>query len=232
MRPGLVLLPLLFVLAGCGGGGSSRSDAGLSKITIDWPATTRSFAGSPIAGSALIVFTTTATPSDTIATFPVVRPSGSGEAKKTYTLPRKVAPGTYFLTVRFCSESSADPTKEVGVGATAVTVGLNGRLQGTDGNDLGDIAFANTLKDLALLPNQTVRVGQLTSLSVQATSSSVNGQIVAIPFTQVSVSSSDASVLRANEDGTVTGVKAGTANVTVMAFGLTSPAVPVTVTSS
>ncbi len=226
--PALALFALPFALVGCGGG-SSRADAGKTSLTIDWPATTRSFGGSPIAGSARVIFSTTATTPVEVYNFAVVRPSGTSEVKKSYTFPTKLTAGSYSLAVRFCKGADANLANEVGLGVIIATVTSNGKLVGSDGEGLGDVAFTNTLSSLALAPNQTVRVGQRTSLDVSATSP--GGGIVAIPDSQVTLSVASGSALQANGDGTVTGVAAGSATVVAKAFGIQSAPVAVTVTA-
>ena len=216
------------LLAGCGGGGGSNGSDGKSRVTIDWPATTRAFEGSPLAGSARVVFTdptTNAVVQDTA----VVRPSGTAKTSKTYTLDGKLTPNVYFLTVVFCNGAEGDATKAVGLGSTVATVRSDGRLRDGEGKALPDVAFTSTLKSIAIAPGQSVTVGQKSSLVVTAVTSADG--TVSVPFGFVDFDLvSGGSVLRADDDGTVTGLAPGNATIVAKAFGKTSLATPVSVT--
>ena len=216
------LLPLALVVVGCGGGGGGKTSDGLSRVAIDWPAAAKGFVASPLAQSAIVRFQNPVT-LDPVASFPVVRPSGSSATSKTYASPSKIAPGSYLLLVQFCTGLDSLPANVVAVGSASVTVGASGSIRGTDGKPLGDIGFTSSLASLAIPANQPVGVGQKTSLLVNATTQ--GGGIVAIPFANVVFAVTEgSSVLRANSDGTVTGLVAGRATLTASAFGITSPA--------
>ena len=222
------LLIAVLLLAGCGGGGSNGSD-GKSRVTIDWPATTRAFEGSGLAGSAHVVFTdptTNAVVQDTV----VVRPSGAAKVSKTYTLAQKLPPSVYFLTVVFCNGAEGDTTKAVGLASTVATVKSDGRLQDGEGKALPDVAFTSTLKAITIATGQTIAVGQKSSLVVTATTSADGTVNVPFGFVDFDLVSGGAN-LRADDDGTVTGLASGSATIVAKAFGKTSLATPVSVTA-
>lgn len=220
-------MPLLVVLAGCGGGGGRSSD-GLVRISIAWPDRTKSFAGSPLAQSAIVRFQNAVT-SDTVASFNLVRPDGTGAVTQRYELPEKVTPGTYLLSVLFCAGTDSNAANAVGFGSASVTVQGDGSLLGADGKTLGDVGFTSSLASLAINSGQALLVGQKTSLLVSATTQ--GGGVVTVPYAEVTYTVTDGStVLRSNGDGTVTGLTAGTATVTAKAFGITSDPQTVTVT--
>ena len=221
------LLPLALIVAGCGGGGGGKASDGLSRVTLDWPATTRGFAGSPLALSAIVRFQNAVT-SETVASFPVARPTGASATSKTYVLPTKIASGTYLLSVLFCAGLDSIPANAVGFGSVSATVRADGALRGADGKALGEVGFTSSLASLAIPPDQRVTAGQKTSLVVRATTQ--GGGIVDVPFGAVAYTVTDGtSVLRANADGTVTGLAAGRATLVARAFGIASPPQNVTV---
>lgn len=218
------LAPLcLLLLAGCGGGGGSSSD-GFSRISVAWPADVRSFTGSPIAGSALVRFVNVENSQQT--EFPIVRPTTLKAVSKTYKLPDKIAAGTYSVTVLFCSGTTPIATNSVGFGSVTATVSGKGSVKGIDGEALGTIPFTSTIASIAVDADQIVRVNQRTSLGVTATT--MGGGTVSLPVGVVSLTATG-SALRANDDGTVTGLAAGTGTVVATAFGKTSPSATVTV---
>ena len=225
VRP-FCFLSAILLLAGCGGGGSNGSD-GKSRVTIDWPATTRAFEGSPLAGSARVVFTnptTNAVVQDTV----VVRPSGSAKVSKTYTLAQKLPPSVYFLTVVFCNGAEGDTTKAVGLGSTVTTVRAEGGLRNGEGKPLPDVDFTGTLKAITIASAQKVAVGQKSSLVITATTSADG--VVNVPFGFVDFDLvTGAANLRADDDGTITGLAPGSAMIVAKAFGKTSPAVAIAV---
>lgn len=225
MRP-LPLLLGIAILAGCGGGGSNSSD-GKSRVTIDWPATDRAFEGSSLAGSAHVVFATP-DPYAVVKDFLVVRPSGTSAVTKTYTLPEKVTPGTYVLSVTFCNGDAGDRENAVGFGLLAATVGRNGSLKDGDGEALPDVGLSSTLASIAVTAGQSVIVNEKKSLFVTATTRA--GGFVNVPFGFLDFDvAQGGSLLRANDDGTVTGLAAGSATLVAKAFNLTSAAATVNV---
>ena len=223
------LVPLALLLAGCGGGGGGGSSSdGLTRLTVAWPDRTKAFAGSPLAQSAIVRFQNAVT-SATVATFPLVRPDGTSATTKTYVLPDKVAAGTYLLSVLFCAGTDAQAANAVGFGSSSVIVGSDGTLRDASGKTLGDVAFTSSLASVAVTAGQTLLVGQRTSLLVSATTQ--GGGAVAVPYAEVSLTvTGGGSALQANDDGTVTGLAAGTATVVAKAFGVTSAAQTVAVT--
>lgn len=218
---------LAALLIGCGGGGSSSAD-GKSRVKIDWPDQTRGFKGSPLAGSAVIRFSSTTT-SATLKEYPVVRPAGTGATSKSYTLPESIAPGTYILSVLFCAGAEADLARTVGLGSVVATVGTDGVLRDGAGKSLGDVAFSSTLTGVTVVPSQTVLVGEKRSLQVTATTQ--GGGTVSLPFSLVKLTVSSGTALRADDDGTVTGVEPGTSLVVARAFGIDSVPTAVNVTT-
>ena len=138
-----LLLPLALLLAGCGGGGTTRTNSnGLSRVTIDWPAQTRGFEGSPLAGSAIVRFERTDSLGENYS-FPVVRPTGSDAVSQSYTLPDKVRAGYYRLTVHCCSGADSQPSNVVGYGRVNVVVLLDGTVRDENRQPLGDIDFTS-----------------------------------------------------------------------------------------
>jgi hypothetical protein len=152
--------------------------------------------------------------------YPVVRPAGTGATSKTYVLPEAVAPGTYILSVLFCAGPDSDLSRTVGLGSVVTTVGTDGVLRDGAGKTLGAVPFSSTLTAVTIVPNQTVLVGEKRSLQVTATTQ--GGGTVTLPFSLVRLSVSSGTALRADDDGTVTGLTPGTSLVVARALGIDS----------
>ena len=154
----------------------------------------------------------------------VQRPDVDAAVTKTYQLGIAIQPGRRLMRVDF----------SVGNGGALATALLNvlvqndGALRTLDGKPLGTVSAASNVTSLVIAADQTVEAGVTAPLVVSAVAE--GGGFVALPTGALSLTvASGGEFLRANADGTVTGLAPGTATLTAAYQGLTSPAVAVAV---
>ena len=189
-------------------------------VSIAWPAQARDFAAPALASYAVVSVSGSEGLAQTIR-----RPDGTAAITTTTTITQAVRPGNHLLIVDF---ETADAFSSVSVATAAINVrvGENGPLSRIGGGPLVTIAFPSHLKSGALAAGQPLDAAATVSLALTALAT--DDRVVALPTKSATFRvTAGSEFLKVNEDGTFTGLAAGTATVVPTVNGLVG--VPTTV---
>ncbi|MGV3614977.1 MAG: hypothetical protein ACO1SV_06540 [Fimbriimonas sp.] len=228
MRNRLILgLGVAVLLSGCGGsggggnpgGGGGNGTTATPRVTIAWPARSRDFEAPASALSASIVLDDAAADGSDFS-FQVNRPAGAAASIQTHPAPASIRTGTYLATLRFHAGETATGDV-VGMTSATVKIAADGTFRRPDGAALGSIGFTGTVDRITVPYNQAVAEDETVDLAVSAFSREGNLLVISPGSAKIEVTGGG-NFLRANADGTVTGLAAGTATVLARMDGMAS----------
>lgn len=222
------LLPLLFLLAGCGGGGGSRPIV-TPTISVDWPTRTKNLSAPSSALSLTFLFQDTAH-SRTFATISGNRSSNLAAHTETYSSATTLRSGTYAVTGTFFADTG-ESGLVVATVSTTVSVASDGTLRKADGTPLGEVGFTSIVKSVVVAANQSVATGGSVQLTATALDASSNMIALAPGAFSFNVATGGANLML-TPAGVATGVSEGQATVVATVDGVSSAPTTVTVTSS
>ena len=198
----------LFVLAGCGGGGSSHSDgpatpavkSGTATLTVKWPTEGRQI---PLAANSLVA---------------TLKLNGAAVATRTLARPAPTATFTGLAYGTYTVDVKAYPTAD-GSGVAQAT-GLGTAVVTEDAPGAAGVALASTVAHLAITP-AALRFpkGSSTTLAVSATDADGNIVLLAAGGGTETVAwtldaATNATLVPTGLTATLTGVHSGAATVT------------------
>jgi hypothetical protein len=191
----------VFALAGCGGTSSPVSaGVGQAALVIKWPARTSKLI--PVDSNAITVTFSNST--GVIASQTVSRPAARGSSTFNFTgLPT----GSLTLTANAYPsfDGSGNPQASASESVTIVAATTSPIT----------LSMASTIASLAVSPSSTsISVGSQTPLTATALDSS--GNVVLTSASTITYASSNGSVAVVNSTGIITGVAAGSANITCL----------------
>ncbi|HEY3782806.1 MAG TPA: hypothetical protein VGL56_17115 [Fimbriimonadaceae bacterium] len=228
--PSFVLIPLAMAIAGCGGGGGGTSGTALASpvVPIFWAQRTRSTIQGPTSAlSAAITFKGVGTNGGDIS-FEVDRNSSPASYTASYPSPIGAVENSPCTMVVSFHAAAGGTGPVTGIATASVEVGPNGVLTYANGSKLGTVGSSSQLSNIAVVPNQQVKVGQTLTVAVQATDA--QGDVFVITPGSVSLALGQGSqnvTMRPNGD--LVGESAGTIMVTPTVDGLTGLAGKITV---
>ena len=203
-------------MVSCGGSGVAGS---LPKVSVQWPAQTKSIQAPSNAQSAEIQFLYGTGNS---SQWYVDRPSGTGAQLIAYTGSSNLPAGPAVLMVTFFSGTGGSGTV-VATSDVSVKIGSDGTVLDSAGNPLGNVTYQSNLSGLSLsVPS--IAIGQTQSILVTGV---YGGNIVALPQGLVTLQVADNGQLATLNSNSLTGVAEGTMHLTATfeSFNQTLPVV-------
>ncbi|MCC6441843.1 MAG: hypothetical protein IT210_00135 [Armatimonadetes bacterium] len=160
---------VLILSAGCGSGGREEPRNVPLAVTIQWAARSRALQSPSSALSAGITLEK-ADPAGQDFTYSINRDPAPDAYTRTYHSPKQVRVGNWDMTVLFYAHQDG-AGDIVGESRAKVTVL-------SDGSGIGDIATEGTIDRIAILPDQSVSVGERKELALSVLNK--QGQLIAL----------------------------------------------------